>query len=268
MIGAARAPWRLTVYPSLPSTSALCCARAADGEPEGLAVLALQQTEGRGSRGRAWSSPPGNLSLSVILRPDTPAARAGQWALLAGVAMAQGLAGFLPDASSLALKWPNDILLHGKKLGGILVESSAGQGGRIDWLVIGFGANLAEAPVLPDRPAVAALAEVGAAPTPEAAAATILDRLDHWRRIWRQDGFGAVRMAWMQFTQPIGSRLNLRLRDGDVQGQFAGLTDDGGLLLQTAGGVRAYATGEVLLGGADGACIRWPSATQGLSDYV
>ena len=252
MNGPARAPWRLTVYPSLPSTSALCCARAADGEPEGLAVLALRQTAGRGSRGRTWSSPPGNLSLSVILRPDTPAAQAGQWALLAGVATADGLAGFLPDASALALKWPNDILLQGRKLGGILVESSAGEGGRIDWLVIGFGANLAAAPVLPDRPGVAALAEAGAAPTPEAAAAAILDRLDHWRRVWRQDGFDAVRMAWMQFTQPIGTRLHLRLRHGDVQGQFAGLTDDGGLLLQTAEGLRAYATGEVLLGDANG----------------
>ena len=248
MNGQARAPWRLTVYPSLPSTSALCCARAADGEPEGLAVLALRQTEGRGSRGRAWSSPPGSLSLSVLLRPDAPAAQAGQWALLAGVAMAEGLAGFLPEASALALKWPNDVLLHGKKLGGILVESAAGVGGRIDWLVIGFGANLAEAPVLPDRPAVAALAEAGPAPTPEAASAAILDRLDHWHRARSQAGFGAVRAAWMQFTQPIGSPLRLKLRQGEVHGRFAGLTDEGGLLLQTAGGVRAYATGEVLLG--------------------
>lgn len=255
MIAAARAPWRLTVYPSLPSTSALCCARAADGEPEGFAVLALQQTEGRGSRGRTWSSPPGSLSLSVILRPDMPAAQAGQWALLAGVAMAEGLGGFLPGASALALKWPNDVMLHGKKLGGILVESAAGEWGRIEWLVIGFGANLAQAPVLPDRPAVAALADAGATPTPDAAAAAILDRLGHWRDTRLEAGFGAVRAAWLQFTQAIGSRLHLRLRHGGVQGQFAGLTDDGGLLLQTTEGVRAYATGEVLLGDAEGRAL-------------
>lgn len=245
-------PWRLTVFPSLPSTSALCCARAADGEPEGLAALALQQTEGRGSRGRTWASPPGSLSLSVLLRPDMPATQAGQWALLAGVAMAEGLAGFLSDAAALRLKWPNDVLLRGRKLGGILVESAAGEGGRIDWLVIGFGANLAEAPVLPDRPAVAALAEAGAAPSPEEAAAAILDRLHHWRGAWSQHGFGAVRMAWLQFTQPIGSRLHLKLRQGEVHGLFAGLTDDGALRLQTETGVRAYATGEVLLGDAQG----------------
>ena len=119
----------------------------------------------------------------------------------------------------------------------------------------GFGANLAEAPVLPDRPAIAALAEAGAAPTPEAAAAAILDRLDHWRDACLQAGFGAIRAAWMQLTQPIGSRLNLRLGHGDVQGRFAGLTDEGGLLLQTAEGVRAYATGEVLLGDAEGRAL-------------
>ena len=70
--------WRLGVYPSLPSTSAFCCERAVAGEAEGLAVLALSQTAGRGSRGRGWTSPPGSLAMSVLLRPDMPAAEAGR----------------------------------------------------------------------------------------------------------------------------------------------------------------------------------------------
>jgi BirA family biotin operon repressor/biotin-[acetyl-CoA-carboxylase] ligase len=244
--------WRLTVVPSLPSTSAFCCERAAAGEPAGLAVLARQQTAGRGSRGRSWSSPPGSLALSVLLRPDNRAATAGQWALLAGVAVYEALAEFLPDPAPLSLKWPNDLLLDGRKLGGILAESAAGEAGRITWLVLGFGANLAEA--VPGQPPTAALAEYAPAPPPEQAAAAILERLAEWDRVLAQDGFSPVRAAWLARAHPIGSALQVRWREGAaVGGRFAGLAADGALLLQTPDGLRAYSTGDVLLGTGAGA---------------
>ena len=243
------AAWRLSIHPSLASTSELCRARAAEGEPEGLAVLALVQTEGRGSRGRAWSSPAGSLSLSVLLRPDAPATEAGQWALLAGLAMRDGLASFLADASGLVLKWPNDVVLGGRKLGVILIDSAADREGRLAWLVIGFGANRAQAPALDDR-AAAALAEAGAAPLPEVAALAILRCLDRWREVLAREGFGAVRAAWLQRAHPLGTPLSLRFGGREVDGDFAGLTAEGGLLLRTADGLRAYGTGEVLLRGA------------------
>lgn len=240
------AAWRLSVYPSLPSTSAFCCARAAEGAAEGLAVLALAQTQGRGSRGRTWCSPPGGLSLSVVLRPDAPMAQAGQWALLAGLALVDGLAGFLPDPTPLVLKWPNDVLLRGRKLGGVLIDSTADLAGRIGWLVIGFGANLAQTPHLPDRANVAALAEAALAPPPEQAAGAVLDRLAHWYRVWCDDGFDAVRPAWLRHAEPLGTPLRIRLARQEVAGRFAGLRDDGALLLQTAEGLLAYSTGEIL----------------------
>ena len=248
-----RLVWRLTVVASLPSTSAFCSEHATAGEPAGLAVLARQQTAGRGSRGRYWTSPPGSLALSVLLRPDGPAAGAGQWALLAGLAMHEGLAGFLPDATVLALKWPNDLLLNGRKLGGILVESAATPDGRIAWLVLGLGANLAEAPSIPGQNSAAALAECAPAPTPEQAAAGILDRLGHWDRELAQHGFAPIRDAWLARAHPIGTALRIGWRDGaETCGRFAGLGEDGALLLQTADGLRTYSTGEVLLGAGAG----------------
>ena len=278
-----RLAWRLTVVPSLPSTSAFCCERAAGGEPAGLAVLAQQQTAGRGSRGRTWSSAPGSLALSVLLRPDGPAAASGQWALLAGVAMHEGLAGFLPDAPTviagldpaipvrrrdgrinsghdgdlgsrdqsggLTLKWPNDLLLNGHKLGGILVESAATPDRRIAWLVLGLGANLAEAPAIPGQPTAAALVDCAPAPAPEQVAAAILDRISHWDRELAQHGFAPIRDAWLARAHPIGTALRIGWRDGaETYGRFAGLGEDGALLLQTADGLRTYSTGEVLLG--------------------
>jgi BirA family transcriptional regulator, biotin operon repressor / biotin---[acetyl-CoA-carboxylase] ligase len=125
--------WRLRVHEVLPSTSDLCRSLAADGEPAGLAVLARRQTRGRGSRGRDWESPPGNLFLSVLLRPAGRARDAAQWSLLAGVALGEAFAAYLPDASMLRLKWPNDVLVGGKKIAGILVDSSADAAGMVGW---------------------------------------------------------------------------------------------------------------------------------------
>lgn len=214
----AAAPWRLVVYDSLGSTSDLCRALARDGEPDGLAVMARSQSAGRGSKGRHWVSPPGNLYLSVLLRPPGPAREAGQWSLLAGVALAEAVAARLAPAADLALKWPNDLLLGGAKLAGVLIDSEAGPLG-LDWLVIGIGVNIVSAPAVGDR-ATTCLAEHGAALEPEALAALVLERLGYWRAVHARAGFAAVRAAW----QPWGARLP----------GFAGLSPSGALL--AAGG--------------------------------
>lgn len=237
--------WRLQVHDVLPSTSDFCRARAADGEPDGLAVLALRQTRARGSRGRDWTSPAGNLSLSVLLRPREQAREAGQWSLLAGVALADALAPVVPDPALLRLKWPNDVLLGGAKLAGILVDSAAAPDGALDWLVIGIGVNLAVAPDVPGR-AVACVADVAAPPSPEAFAAVLLARLADWRGVRAREGFAAVRRAWLGRAAAPGSAVTLRLGERLIGGDFAGLADDGALLLNTEGRIRAFATGEVL----------------------
>jgi BirA family biotin operon repressor/biotin-[acetyl-CoA-carboxylase] ligase len=238
--------WRLRTYPSLDSTSDLCTKLAAAGEPEGLAVMALRQTAGRGSRGRNWQSPVGNLYLSALLRPPGPLAEGGRWALLVAVALADALAGLLPDAGLLALKWPNDVLLDGRKVSGILLDATATTGGALDWLVIGCGVNLAHAPEVPGR-RTACVAEFATPPTPEAMADVLLGRLAHWRAVRAEQGFGPVRAAWLARAQPVGTRLQLSYGGRLLGGIFAGLADDGCLLLDTGGRLEAFATGEVLL---------------------
>jgi BirA family biotin operon repressor/biotin-[acetyl-CoA-carboxylase] ligase len=243
---AAGLAWRLAVHDVLSSTSDLCRALAEQGEREGLAVLALRQTQGRGSRGRAWHSPAGNLHLSVLLRPREWARCAGQWALLTGVALRQTVADLAPQRAALRLKWPNDLLLDGRKLAGILIDSSADEAGRLDWLVVGIGVNLAHAPPLTGR-TTAALAELIAPPSPAAVAERLLARLDQWRRIRRREGFAAIRAAWLAHGPRMDEAVTLKLADGLVEGAFAGLGDDGGLRLRVGGAVRAFSTGDVLL---------------------
>jgi BirA family biotin operon repressor/biotin-[acetyl-CoA-carboxylase] ligase len=234
------AGWRLLVHDQLPSTADLIRAMAEAGEAERLAILARRQTAGRGTHGRAWESPGGNLSLSVLLRPEAPAREVPQWGLLAAVALHSALA---PHAASgLSLKWPNDLLLGGAKCAGILSEASLGISGRLDWLAFGFGVNLAHAPAVPGR-ATAALPPPALAP--EAAAAAIMASLDHWRAVHGDGGFAPIRRAWLERGPDRGAALTVTSPRGPLAGHFEGLDEAGGLRLRTATGMETVMAGDV-----------------------
>jgi len=206
-------PWRLEVHTELDSTSdeLVRLAMSLDIDPDGregdcLAVMALRQTKGRGQFGRIWQAPEGNLNLSLILRPSTALRDAPQWSLATGVAVTEALRDLVPD---LRLKYPNDLMLNGSKLGGILVESTAVQG-ELAWLVIGIGINVAAAPYLPERPTIA-LAERGITIAPEKLAWQILFRIGAWRAIIEDKGFAPVRAAWrLLAVDPERAETHLR----------------------------------------------------------
>lgn len=241
------AGWRLQVYPELGSTSDHLANLAAAGEGAGLAVLALRQTSGRGSRGRGWQSPTGNLSLSVLLRPTLGLAEAGMWPLLAGLALFETAATALPGPSGLLLKWPNDVLLRGRKLAGILIDTALDPAGDVRWLILGMGANLAVAPAVPGRD-TACLADAGITPpAPEAFATTLLSALAAWHETWRREGQEPVHRAWLARAHPVGTALTVTYGESRLEGHFAGLSDQGYLLLRTASGMRVLPTGDVLL---------------------
>jgi BirA family biotin operon repressor/biotin-[acetyl-CoA-carboxylase] ligase len=237
--------WRLTIHEVLPSTSDHCRALAAAGVAEGACALALRQTAGRGSRGRHWESGEGNLHLSVLLRPGGAAREAGQWSLLAGVALANAVVRLLPEPALLTLKWPNDVRLGGRKLAGVLVDSAADAAGGLTWLVIGFGVNLAVAPRGAGSEA-AALADVVRPPAPEAFAPCLLASLGGWRRRFASEGFAPVRAEWLARGPAVGSPVTLRLGGRALAGTFAGLAEDGALRMATGGRVQTFGTGEVL----------------------
>ncbi len=176
----------LEAYEELPSTNDRLRDRAVAGAPEGATVLALSQTRGRGRRGRAWQSAPGRgLYLSVLLRPDWPAAEAGRLAIAGGLAVARALdrAGI----AGVAIKHPNDVLVHGRKIAGVLIEPRIG-GGRIEFAVVGIGLNLAQTEddwsgtELAGRATSCALE--GRPLTIEEAATAVLDDLDTVYRAW------------------------------------------------------------------------------------
>jgi BirA family biotin operon repressor/biotin-[acetyl-CoA-carboxylase] ligase len=222
------------------STNDIARERARSGAPHLSVVLAGQQSAGRGRQGRVWISPAGNLFLSVLLRPPRPFADAGLIPLAAGVAAAEALEAFGVGAR---LKWPNDLVVAEKKIGGLLAEAaSAGEG--VESVVLGIGLNLSLAPAdAPEalRDAVTSVkAETGRTITPEEAAAQALGRVAVWYHTLARDGAAAVLAAWRARSVPWWGRpVEVRAGQGVVRGVARGVDERGALLLDLEGGTRA-----------------------------
>jgi BirA family biotin operon repressor/biotin-[acetyl-CoA-carboxylase] ligase len=163
---------------------------------------------------------------------------------MAGLAVADVLASYTDPGRSLKLKWPNDVLLDGAKLAGILIDTEAAADGSVEWMVIGIGANLAFAPDLPGRPTVC-LASSGPAPPTEEVAALVLASLAGRRAALLTMGFEPIRLAWLARAHPLGTPLLVTLPGGQLEGAFAGLAPSGALLLETKQGRQTIAAGEV-----------------------
>lgn len=230
--------WTLVALPSVGSTNDEAARLADDGAPEGTVVWAREQTGGRGRRGRRWASPVGNLYSSTIVRPACGAQRAAELGFVAALAVAD----IVPAGRDVRVKWPNDVLVDGGKVAGILLESAVGQGGQVDHVVMGIGINVGFAPQLPEmRYPGAALGGT---------VETALERLTHAiaARLaeWRREGFETVRAAWLAKAGPLGLEVDVKLGEELVHGRFAGLDREGALLLDTPAGPRKIVSGELL----------------------
>lgn len=225
------------------STNADLLARVATGVPESLWLRADQQGGGRGRMGRDWVSPSGNLYASTIARllPGDPPA--SSLAFVAGLAAHETIKLIAPDVA-IQLKWPNDVLsAKGEKLCGILLERSG------DAIIAGFGINLISHPADIGRP-VSDLRALGANPPEAQAVCEILaDQFAAWLQKWRQQPLANLLGAWEAAAHPKGTALRVNLPDGEqIDGLFAGLSDDGALSLRLAdGAIRAIHAADIFL---------------------
>lgn len=203
-------------------------------------ILAHRQTAARGRRGRVWAAPEGNLSATLVMRPAGDAGQAALRSFVAALALHDALAVVIGRDAGLALKWPNDVLLNGGKIAGILLES-AGAGRGVAHLAIGIGVNLAAAPtpeaVEPGavRP-VSLLGETGIAITPVAFLGHLASAFDEWERQFRAHGFAPVRAGWLARAARLGEVITARTGTAETTGTFETVDAGGNLVLKTAAG--------------------------------
>ncbi len=239
------AAYRLIARDTLGSTNDEARRLAREGAADGTLVWALEQTAGHGRRGRFWSSPRGNLYLSLVVRPACAPECAAQLGFVAALAVESTLSELAPGLAGLACKWPNDVLAGGRKIAGILLESEMGADAKLAFLVVGVGINLAAAPPDTEFPATSVAGEGHPAPTPEAALETFARRFEAWARRWRAEGFGVVRDAWLARAVALGEAIEVRLDTATLHGKFVDIDQHGTLLLETEGGLRQVSAGDV-----------------------
>jgi BirA family biotin operon repressor/biotin-[acetyl-CoA-carboxylase] ligase len=238
----------IETIPTTGSTNADLLRRLGEGEPlaEGYWLVADRQLAGRGRQGRDWFDGAGNFMGSTLVhcRPGDPPAPS--LALLAGLALHEVVSALLPPPHLAELKWPNDLLIGGAKLAGILLEA---QGATV---VVGIGVNLAAAPQLTDRP-TSSLAQFGPSPDRDHFATLLARQFAIELERWRSFGLEPVLRRWQAAAHPIGTPLMVGEPGAEpLRGTFAGLASDGALQLAMADGTRrAIHAGEVRLAGQD-----------------
>ncbi|HVY99384.1 MAG TPA: biotin--[acetyl-CoA-carboxylase] ligase [Dongiaceae bacterium] len=214
------------------------------GEPEGLVLRADIQHAGRGRRGRGWDSPPGNLYVSLLLRPDCAPAMGATVGFAAAIALGEVLRGLTP--APVLHKWPNDLLVGGAKMTGVLLEAGTRPDGKLDWLVLGIGVNIVSHPETGLYPTTDLVASGGRAVAPQDLLERFLTGFGPAYDTWCRSGFGAVREAWLAHAAGIGDRVVARLEREEIAGRFADLDPDGTLVMTLDGGrQRRIAAGDV-----------------------
>ena len=235
-------------YEEIGSTNDRASELADEGALSGEVVVAETQTSGRGRRGRAWASPARkNLYFSVVLRPELPPSRAPELTLVASVAICDVLRQAGVDAG---IKWPNDLLVSGRKIAGILTELAADPD-RVEWVVLGVGVNVnARREDFPDElraEATSVLIERGQAAPRALFAAACFTALEGWLDRHAEEGFGPIREAWRARAVTLGREVSVRVDGRELTGTAEDIDETGALLVRTAAGVERILSGDVTL---------------------
>lgn len=212
-------------------------------------IVAEEQTGGRGRRGRPWISPKGNFYGTLALRPAGAAQDVALRSFVAALALREACLSLTGLSDAFRLKWPNDVLLNGGKLAGILLESS-GTGGQVTQLAIGIGVNLIGAPppetVEPGAvPPVSLLSETGLRVTPKAFLAALAPAFAHWEARLCAEGFAPIRAEWLAHAARLGEQITARTGSQTQRGIFAGLDESGALILDTGQGRRTIPAADI-----------------------
>jgi BirA family biotin operon repressor/biotin-[acetyl-CoA-carboxylase] ligase len=259
--------WRVYRMGSVGSTNTALRALADAGEPEGSVLVADEQTAGRGRAGRAWFSPRGGgLWFSVLLRPDRPAAEVAGLSVATALSVASALRE-TPGVDA-RVKWPNDVVAEGRKLGGVLLESRQSPSGLVESVIVGVGinVNLAHADLPPDLASSATSLSALAGrdvPASDVLRAVLVRYNEDWR-LFSARGLEPFRARWVALSATLGRPVEVAQGGATVRGVAVDLSPAGALVVETEGGRRVEVWhGEVARGGGPGGGAAAPGGPDG-----
>lgn len=218
--------------------------RADAGDIAPVWLVAKRQTAGRGRRGRAWVSEEGNLYVTYLAADARPPQELALIGFAAGLAICEAIDAEIGPGFT-QLKWPNDVLIDGAKISGLMLDSGATPDGRA-WIALGMGVNLHTAPQNIDQAATSVKA-FEKPPAPLHFLASLRPRLARWDAVLREQGFAPLRAAWLSRAHGLGHTIHVSVGAQTMQGRLAGLSPRGELELETEQGMRLIAAGDILL---------------------
>jgi BirA family biotin operon repressor/biotin-[acetyl-CoA-carboxylase] ligase len=236
--------YRVFAFETIDSTNEEARRLATGGDPGNCIVWAKQQTAGRGRRGRTWVSNTGNLFASILIRPQASLADASQLSFVAALAvknMLETLSDGQSDQSGFALKWPNDVLVDGAKISGILLEGASKPGAhnepaQTDYLIIGIGINLQHHPEDTPYPATDMLAATGISLEADKVAVALAASFDEIYREWVANGFEPLRKQWLGAAYRLGEAIEVHQNDKRIKGIMRDLDATGALRIEVEDG--------------------------------
>lgn len=232
-------------FDTLPSTMDEARSRALQGTEEGSVIVASQQQKGRGRWGRVWESSRGNLYLTYITYLDCPLSETPQLSFVACVAAGEALRSLLPPLCSLTYKWPNDLLLNQRKVGGLLLEVTSMPEKKQSAYLIGCGINLKTYPQDVRYPATSFQNE-GIYLSLDEVLHRVVSSLERHIALWKKEGFSSISHLWMQNVAGLETKINFDLHGLPQEGIFKGIDREGALILNTPQGLKKFKAGEVL----------------------
>lgn len=218
--------WQIQCFGELGSTQDMVMHNAQEGGEEGLAIQALTQSSGRGRHGNAWEAPMGNLYLSFLLKPDYDFQAAGQVSFVVALAVAKTIQSYTGDEHKIEVKWPNDVMVNGQKISGILLESDV-RNNKLESLVVGVGVNIFNKPegaiclndIVADQLAVNKVRD------------TLLENFANIYMQWQEKGFTPIRDQWLAQAYKLNEEITARLPDQSFHGIFKTIDETGALVL-------------------------------------
>jgi BirA family biotin operon repressor/biotin-[acetyl-CoA-carboxylase] ligase len=216
--------------------------------PEGTVIWADQQTDGYGRRGHAWESLPNNLMFSLVLWPEKPLPQLSQLSFVASLVVGETITPLLRSGVVLSYKWPNDVLLDGQKVCGILLETETLSGQRYPAVVLGMGINVENAPRISDKPVTALAAYAKEPLVTEKLLTTLLDTFARFYERWKEEGFAWVQEAWLRQAYLFQQPLVFEEGTHRTEGQFVDIDHTGGIVLQTNNKYKkVFYTGQIII---------------------
>lgn len=237
--------WHIEYHESLKSTQDTLRMRLKSGVSEGLVIHAGEQTGGHGRHGRTWVSAPGNLYFSFVLKPDCRIRDVGQLAIVMGAALGRAVRQMTGLSDDVMVKWPNDVLIKGRKCAGILIETDLGGGGTGPvHVIVGMGINLTSAPDI----GTALQDHTQSVPENSGALQVILDYVAQAYERWTVGDFDVVLKGWVSMAHQPGSKVSVKIGDQVIVGTLSRVLDNGAMVITMEDGQdRTITAGDVFI---------------------